>query len=163
MLDFYSRRSNVTWLALRFFNVYGPGQPTDAYYTSVVNTFVRRIAAGEAPVIDGKGDQSMDFVHVVDVARAVGMSLDSVESGHVLNVGTGKQTTIAELADLLIRRLGVDLLPEFSPREVLVTRREASIDRIVEVLGWRPTVDVEQGLAGIVDWLKDRGGSPVAP
>ena len=67
-------RSKMSWLALRFFNVYGPGQPTDAYYTSVVLTFLRRLAAGEPPVIDGKGEQSMDFVHVADVARAVGMA-----------------------------------------------------------------------------------------
>ena len=72
MLDFYARRAKLSWLGLRFFNVYGPGQPTDAYYTSVVVTFLNRLAAGEAPVIDGRGDQSMDFVHVADVARSVG-------------------------------------------------------------------------------------------
>jgi UDP-glucose 4-epimerase len=155
MLSFYAKRTNMTWLALRFFNVYGPGQPTDAYYTSVVNTFLKRIAHGEAPVIDGKGDQSMDFVHVVDVARAVAMALDSPESGTILNVGTGKQTTIADLADLLIRTLGVDVVPTCSPREVLVTQREASIERIRDVLGWYPTIEVEQGITSVVDWLKN--------
>ena len=89
MLDFYARRSGMSWLALRFFNVYGPGQPVDAYYTSVVLTFLDRIAKGEAPVIDGRGDQSMDFVHVADVARAVGRALDSSATGMPLNVGTG--------------------------------------------------------------------------
>lgn len=154
MLDFYARRANLSWLALRFFNVYGPGQPTDAYYTSVVVTFLNRLAAGEAPVIDGRGDQSMDFVHVSDVARSVGMALDSEASGRALNVGTGRQTTIAELAETLVRLLGSDVQPIYRPREVLVTRRVASIERIEEVLGWRPQVDIEEGIASVLEWHK---------
>ncbi len=157
LLSFYAQRSKMSWLALRFFNVYGPGQPTDAYYTSVVLTFLRRLAAGEAPVIDGRGEQSMDFVHVTDVARSVGLALDSDETGHVLNVGTGKQTTVAQLADHLIKALGVNVQPVFRPREVLVTQREASIERIREVLGWEPTVELPEGLASVVEHLKVAG------
>jgi UDP-glucose 4-epimerase len=157
LLSFYAQRSKLSWMALRFFNVYGPGQPTDAYYTSVVLTFLRRLAAGESPVIDGRGEQSMDFVHVTDVARSVGLALDSDASGHVLNVGTGTQTTVAQLADHLIKALGVDVQPVFRPREVLVTQREASIDRIREVLGWEPTVELAEGLASVVEHLKVTG------
>ena len=154
MLDFYARRAKLSWLGLRFFNVYGPGQPTDAYYTSVVVTFLNRLAAGDAPVIDGRGDQSMDFVHVRDVARSVGMAVDSGATGEVLNVGTGRQTSISELAELLVRSLGIDVQPVYRPREVLVTRREASTERIEEVLGWRPQVDLEEGIASVLDWHK---------
>jgi UDP-glucose 4-epimerase len=157
LLDFHGQTSKMSWLALRFFNVYGPGQQTDAYYTSVVLTFLRRLAAGSAPVIDGRGEQSMDFVHVADVARAVGMALDSTATGEVLNVGTGTQTTIAELADELTRILGSDAKPVFRPREVLVTQREASIERIREVLGWSPTIELPEGLASVVDSLKKSG------
>ena len=157
LLSFYAQRSKISWLALRFFNVYGPGQPTDAYYTSVVLTFLRRLAAGEAPAIDGRGEQSMDFVYVSDVARAVGMALDSEASGETLNVGTGEQTTVAELADHLIRAVGANVQPVFRPREVLVTQREASIDRIRELLGWEPTVELSVGLASIVEHLKKSG------
>jgi UDP-glucose 4-epimerase len=154
MLDFYARRANLSWLALRFFNVYGPGQPTDAYYTSVVVTFLNRLAAGEAPVIDGRGDQTMDFVHVADVARAVGMALDSEATATALNVGTGEQTSIADLAELLVRSSGSDVSPIYRPREVLVTRRQAAIDRIESVLGWRPQVTIEEGIASVLDWHK---------
>jgi UDP-glucose 4-epimerase len=154
MLDFYARRANLSWLALRFFNVYGPGQPTDAYYTSVVVTFLNRLAAGEAPVIDGRGDQTMDFVHVIDVARAVGMALDSEATAEALNVGTGEQTSIADLAELLVRSSGSDVSPIYRPREVLVTRRQAAIDRIESVLGWRPQVTIEEGIASVLDWHK---------
>jgi UDP-glucose 4-epimerase len=157
LLSFYAQRSKMSWLALRFFNVYGPGQPTDAYYTSVVLTFLRRLAAGEPPVIDGRGEQSMDFVHVTDVARSVGLALDSDSTGHVLNVGTGTQTTVAQLADHLIKAVGVDVRPVFRPREVLVTQREASIERIREVLGWEPTVELAEGLASVVEHLKVSG------
>lgn len=156
MLDFYARRANLSWLSLRFFNVYGPGQPTDAYYTSVVVTFLNRLAAGEAPVIDGRGDQSMDFVYVTDVARSVGMALDSQATGEVLNVGTGRQTTIADLAELLIKASGVDVQPVFRPREVLVTQRQASIDRIAEAIGWTPRIELEEGLSSVTQWLKAR-------
>jgi UDP-glucose 4-epimerase len=157
LLSFYAQRSKMSWLALRFFNVYGPGQPTDAYYTSVVLTFLRRLAAGEAPVIDGRGEQSMDFVHVQDVARSVGLAVDSESSGEVLNVGTGEQTTVAELAGHLIQALGVDVTPQFRPREVLVNQREASIERIREVLGWEPSIGITQGLASVIDYLKVSG------
>jgi len=157
LLSFYAQRSKMSWLALRFFNVYGPGQPTDAYYTSVVLTFLRRLAAGEAPVIDGRGEQSMDFVHVQDVARSVGLAVDSESSGEVLNVGTGEQTTVAELAGHLIQALGVDVTPQFRPREVLVNQREASIERIREVLGWEPSIGITPGLATVIDYLKVSG------
>lgn len=157
LLSFYGARAGISWLALRFFNVYGPGQPTDAYYTSVVLTFLRRLATGEPPIIDGNGEQSMDFVHVSDVARAVGLALDSEVSADVLNVGTGIQTSVAELADLLIQALGVDAEPLFRPRPVLVTRREASIERIQEVLSWAPEVPLKEGLATVVEHLRRTG------
>ena len=158
LLSFHAQRSALTWLALRFFNVYGPGQPTDAFYTSVIVTFVRRLLAGQAPVIDGRGDQSMDFVHVEDIARAIGMALDSDATGEALNVGTGHQTTVAELAERLVAAMGVDVVPQFRPREVLVARREASVDRIAEVLGWHPQVGIDEGLGSVLDWVKHHRG-----
>lgn len=154
LLAYYAQRAPVSWLALRFFNVYGPGQPTDAFYTSVILTFVRRILSGQPPVIDGRGDQSMDFVHVSDVARSIGMALDSPSTGEVLNVGTGTQTTVAELAERLVAAMGADVTPQFRPREVLVSRREASVERIQEVLGWHPSVTLDEGLASVLEWVK---------
>jgi UDP-glucose 4-epimerase len=157
MLNFYAQRSDISWAALRFFNVYGPGQPVDAYYTSVIVTFLKRLAAGQPPVIDGRGDQSMDFIHVSDVARALASTLDSPHLPNcALNIGTGHQTTIADLADLLIKATGQGVNPEFRPREVLVSQREASMDRTLATLDWSPRVSLEQGLATVVRWLKDR-------
>jgi len=157
LLAFHAERSKMSWLALRFFNVYGPGQPTDAYYTSVVLTFLRRLAAGDPPIIDGRGEQSMDFIHVSDVARSVALALDSPASGEVLNIGSGQQTTVAELAEHLIRATGIEAQVQFRPRDVLVTQREASTQRSRDILGWEPTIGLPEGLAAVVEHLKLTG------
>lgn len=150
LCGFYERQAGLSWIALRFFNVYGPGQKTSAYYTSVINHFVNRVVNGEPPVIDGKGDQSMDFVHVHDVARAVVAALDAERSNLPVNVGTGIQTSVADLARILIKAVGADVEPIFNPRDVLVTRRAADISRARDVLGWEPKVAVEDGMTELV-------------
>jgi UDP-glucose 4-epimerase len=153
LLDYYARRSALTWIGLRFFNVYGPGQKPTAYYTSVINHFVKRLRAGEPPVIDGSGEQSMDFVHVHDIARSVVMSLDAdpAKANVAINIGTGLDTTVAELARTLIAAVGVNVEPQFNPRDVLVSRRAADITRAREVLGWEPTIDVQTGMKELVE------------
>lgn len=153
LLDYYARRSGLSWIGLRFFNVYGPGQKPTAYYTSVINHFVKRLRAGEPPVIDGKGEQSMDFVHVHDIARSVVMALDAdrAKANVAVNIGTGLDTTVAELARTLIAAVGVNVEPQFNPRDVLVSRRAADITRAREVLGWEPTIDLATGMKELVE------------
>lgn len=150
LLRFHSRQTGLSWNAMRFFNVYGPGQKTSAYYTSVINHFINRLKAGQPPIIDGKGDQSMDFVHVHDVADACVAALLSEVDGEVFNVGTGVSTSIAQLAHILIRSVGVDVEPVFNPRDVLVSRRAADISKAQRLLGWSPRVTVEQGMDELV-------------
>lgn len=154
LLGFYQRRAGLSWVALRFFNVYGPGQKTTAYYTSVINHFVNRLRAGEAPVIDGKGEQSMDFVHVEDVARAGLLALEATRGNCALNVGTGIDTSIAALARILIDAVGADVQPQFNPREVLVARRAADTRLAKELIGFEAHIPVEQGMA---DLIRDEG------
>jgi UDP-glucose 4-epimerase len=146
LLRFYKAHRGLESNVMRFFNVYGPGQKTDAYYTSVIQVFLRRVVDGQAPVIDGEGAQSMDFVHVDDVARATVMAYRTDKTGLTLNVGTGKDTSIATLARLLIQATGKDIEPQFRPRKTLVTRRAADITRIRQELGWEPQIAVEQGI-----------------
>jgi UDP-glucose 4-epimerase len=150
LLGFYQRQKGLSWNALRFFNVYGPGQKIEAYYTSVINHFIQRLRAGQPPIIDGKGEQSMDFVHVHDLARAVVLALESEQANVPINIGTGVDTSVAQLAKILIDAVGVDVEPQFNPRDVLVARRAADITRAKEVLGWEPTITVEQGMADLV-------------
>jgi len=150
LLGFYQRRADLSWIALRFFNVYGPGQKTTAYYTSVINHFVDRLRRGEAPVIDGNGEQSMDFIHVHDIARATVLALEADQANLPINVGTGIDTSIAELARILIDAVGTDVEPVFNPRDVLVSRRAADITRAREVLGFEPTIAVRDGMTDLI-------------
>ena len=150
LLGFYERQKGLSWNALRFFNVYGPGQKVEAYYTSVINHFVERLRAGRPPIIDGRGDQSMDFVHVADLARAVVAALESVQCNLPINIGTGIDTSIATLAKILIEAVGADVEPLFNERDVLVQRRAADITRAREVLGWEPKISVEEGMRELV-------------
>ncbi|MCW3841312.1 NAD-dependent epimerase/dehydratase family protein [Micromonospora yasonensis] len=150
LLGFYQRSKGLNWIALRFFNVYGPGQKPTAYYTSVINHFVKRLKNGEPPVIDGKGEQSMDFIHVHDIARSVVAAMEAEQGNVPINIGTGLDTSIASLAEILIKAVGVDVQPQFNPREVLVSRRAADITRAREVLGWEPTIAVEDGMTDLI-------------
>lgn len=150
LLGYYQRRSGLSWLALRFFNVYGEGQKTTAYYTSVINHFVNRLQRGEPPIIDGRGEQSMDFIHVHDIARATVMALEAEQDNLPVNVGTGVDTSIATLARILIDAVGADVEPQFNPRDVLVSRRAADTRRAREVLGFEPTITVEEGMTNLV-------------
>ncbi len=150
LLAFYERRAGLSWIALRFFNVYGEGQKTTAYYTSVINHFVNRLRRGEAPVIDGEGKQSMDFIHVTDIARSVVLALESERANLPINVGSGIDTTIADLARILIDAVGVDVEPQFNPRQVLVTRRAADTARAKDVLGFETTIPVREGMIQLI-------------
>ncbi len=150
LLGFYERQKGLSWNALRFFNVYGPGQKIEAYYTSVINHFIQRLRNGQPPIIDGRGDQSMDFVHVTDLAHAVVAALESEKANVPINIGTGIDTSIAALAKILIEAVGVDVEPLFNDRDVLVSRRAADISRARDVLGWEPRITVEDGMRDLV-------------
>ena len=151
LLKHYERISGLEWIALRFFNVYGEGQKTSAYYTSVINNFVNRIKKGEVPLIEGSGEQSMDFVHVDDVAEAVCLSLESKVACLPINIGTGISTTIAQLASMLLEAVGSDSSPIFSDRKVLVSKRQADIGRAFEVLSWKPATTVVIGMKELIN------------
>jgi UDP-glucose 4-epimerase len=150
LLQFYGRARGLEWNILRFFNVYGPGQHNDAYYTAVASIFLERLLRGEPPIVDGSGEQTMDLVHVADVARSLVRALECDSTANICNVGTGVETSVAALARLLIAEVGVDIEPEFRPRPVIVTRRAADVRRAASVLGWKPEIGIETGVADIV-------------
>jgi UDP-glucose 4-epimerase len=150
LLRYYERKAGLSWIALRFFNVYGPGQKTTAYYTSVINHFVNRLRNGEAPIIDGAGEQSMDFIHVKDIARAVVLATESEKANAAINVGTGIDTSVAQLARILIDAIGADVEPQFNPRDVLVSRRAADITRAKEMIGFEYSIPVGEGMTDLI-------------
>jgi len=99
MMNLYDDLYDVRTLCLRFFMVFGPRQPKTGGYAVVSGKFMDKLAKGEALVIEGDGQQNRDFVHVHDVARAIVLGYQSKARGVVINIGSGTQTTIKQLAD----------------------------------------------------------------
>ncbi|MBN2458152.1 SDR family NAD(P)-dependent oxidoreductase [Candidatus Woesearchaeota archaeon] len=155
MLKFLAKKHNIKYNILRYFNVYGKKQSTDAYYTSVINTFIKRVLAGEPPVINGKGDQSMDFTHVSDVVEVNMRALESDISGEVFNVAKGEETTIAEVANIILKHCNSKLKPTFIEREVLVTRRRADTSKIKKMLNYEPKVSFTEGIKEVIKDIKE--------
>ena len=154
LLEFLSKKG-LEYNMFRYFNVYGERQAIHGYYTTVIIHFIKRILNNEAPVIDGKGDQSMDFTHVSDVVRANIMAMESKHCNDVFNVGTGVSTSVKQLAEILIGALNVDVKPIFKPRDVLVTRRQADTTKSEKLLGFKTKMDVRTGLAEVAKKIKE--------
>lgn len=142
-------KKGLEYNALRYFNVYGERQAAHAYYTTVVINFIKRIMNNEPPTIDGKGDQSMDFTHVSDVVMANILAMKSKTVNQEFNVGTGISTSVAQIADIIIKALGKKLKPIFREREVVVTRRQAGTAKAKKLLGFEAKVKVEDGLGKV--------------
>lgn len=148
LLQFLGKQG-LKYNALRYFNVYGERQAAHAYYTTVVTHFIKRIMNNEPPVIDGKGDQSMDFTHVSDVVRANIAAMESKAENEIFNVGTGVSTSVAQLAEIIIQALGKEIKPIFREREVLVSRRQADTAKAARLLGFHASVNVKDGLTQV--------------
>jgi nucleoside-diphosphate-sugar epimerase len=137
-------------VSLRYFNVYGPGQPADSPYSGVVAKFCQAFATGQKPVIYGDGTQSRDFVYVEDVVRAnlLASVSDKVGQGEVINIGCGHNHTLLKLVDILNDITNQKVKPTFeAPRHGEVQHAKAVIQRAKELLGWSPATDLYSGLA----------------
>lgn len=154
----YAEMYGLRYVALRYFNIYGPRMDIYGVYTEVLARWLDRIDAGEAPVIFGDGTQSMDLVYVGDVARANILAAQSDATDVVLNVGTGTETTLRELCDTLLRLFGrQDLAPSHEPERKVnpVRRRRASLDRVRAALGYEPKTDLDAGLRAVIEWRRE--------
>ena len=144
-LDGWNRIFSTTHVALRFANVYGPRQSA-ALEGGVIAIFLERLAAGEPTTIFGDGASTRDFVHVDDVVRA--LLLAAGHGGGVFNVGTGVETTIADLHALCERAVGVDAPPAFGPPRAGDARRSVlDTTRATRELGFRASVELAEGIA----------------
>lgn len=154
-------------VALRLFNVFGPGQALSNPYTGVLANFASRLANGKRPMVFEDGRQRRDFVHVRDVATAFRLALEKPQArGRVLNVGSGKSYTIASVARLLAAAMGVpDLEPEIlgKARSGDIRNCFADISAARDLLGYRADHPLEDSLDELADWVRvseaiDRGG-----
>ncbi len=155
LLRSFHRKYGLDYVAFRYLNVYGPRQPFQAAYMDVIMHFLNRIEAGESPIIHGDGSQSIDLVFVEDVARANVMAMKSDLTNVALNVAGGKETTLKELAELLIRLSGKDLQLVFEPRDSkLVSRRWGCPKKAKKLLGFEVTTPIEAGMRKVIVWRK---------
>jgi dTDP-L-rhamnose 4-epimerase len=149
-------------VALRFFNVYGPGQALSNPYTGVAAIFASRLLNGRAPIVFEDGQQSRDFIHVSDIVRGILLALESERAaGHALNLGTGVPTSVAEVAHVIARGLGLEIEPEFNGRyragDIRHCRADVTLAR--ELLGFEAQVPFANGMGELLEWL--RGQSAV--
>ena len=146
----------LDYVALRYFNVYGPRMDIHGVYTEVLVRWMERITAGTPPLIMGDGSQTMDFVYIPDVARANVLAAGADVTDAVYNVASGTETSLLELAEMLLKVMGSDLDIEFGPERAVnkVPRRLADTSAAQRDLGFTAEADLEAGLRGLVAWWR---------
>jgi len=157
LLRSYHAMYGLPYVALRYFNVYGPRMDTHGKYTEVLIRWMDRIAGGEPPLILGDGRQTMDFVFIDDVARANVLALASDCSDDVFNVASGTETSLRDLAVALLRVMDSHLRPEYGPERAVnpVRRRLADTTKAEEQLDFKARIALEEGLLRLVAWWRE--------
>ena len=156
----------LDYVALRYFNVYGPRMDVHGLYTEVLVRWMERITDGKPPLILGDGRQTMDFVYMGDIARANMLAATSDLTDVVFNVASGTETSLLELAQMLLKVMGSDLSVEHGPARAVngVTRRLADTSAAREQLGFQAEIDLEEGLTRLVEWWRaERDGAAALP
>jgi UDP-glucose 4-epimerase len=154
----------LSTLALRFANVYGPRSELKK---GAVTTFIKRALAGEPLTIYGDGKATRDFIFVDDLCAGIGAGLQTREAEGVIHLASERETTISELARLVLDATGADVPIEHVDRRRGEVERNFAIARLAaDVLGFRAAVGLEDGLAATVEWFREavaNGGSGPAP
>jgi UDP-glucose 4-epimerase len=156
--------TGLDYVGLRYFNVYGPRMDVHGLYTEVLVRWMERIADGEAPLIFGDGQQTMDFVFTRDIARANLCAASSDVREGIYNIASGTETSLLGLAEALLRAMDSDLAVEHGPDRPVngVTRRLADISAAERSLGFAPAVGLDDGLRELVDWWRPQRESVAA-
>ncbi len=156
----FNRLFGLEFVALRFFNVFGPRQNPKSPYTGVMSKFITAYLSGNTPTIFGDGEQSRDFVYVANIVDATLRACEKPGAvGKVINVGTGVGTTLNQTIKLLNHILGVEVQPQYGPPRLGdVKHSTADISLARAVLGYEPLVSFEEGLRRTVEWLRTEMG-----
>lgn len=158
LLRSFNDMYGLKYVALRYFNVYGPRMDIYGAYTEVLIRWMDRILEGKAPLIFGDGKQTMDFVYVTDIARANILAAESDISDDVFNVASGVETSLNDLAYALMRVMDVDLPLEYGPERKTnpVPRRLADTRQAQQKIGFTAQVQLEEGLEDLVTWWRNQ-------
>ena len=154
-------RYGLDYVGLRYMNVYGPHQDQTAAYTGVIPIMLNKIDANEAPVINGDGSQAYDFISVQDVARCNVLAMEAEVTDEFYNVGTGVQTSIKELCDLILNLRDSQLEVKYNPYDEedarrLVQNRIGCPNKAAEDLKFDFEIGLEEGLKHLIQWRKNQ-------
>jgi nucleoside-diphosphate-sugar epimerase len=158
LLRSFHEMYGLNYVALRYFNVYGPRMDIHGAYTEVLIRWMDGIAARRPPVIYGDGLQTMDFVYVEEIARANILAAESPVTEGVFNIATGCETSLNDLAAKLLRVMGSDLKPQYGPERKVnpVPRRLADTSQARNHLGFEARVNLDDGLRCLVEWWRSQ-------
>lgn len=156
MIRSFRAMNDIDYVALRYFNVYGPRMDVHGLYTEVLVRWMERIADGKPPLIFGDGLQTMDFIFTSDIARANILAASSEINEGVYNVASGSETSLLGLARALLRAMDSDLSVEHGPDRAVngVARRLADTSAAREDLGFEARIELEDGLRDLVTWWR---------
>jgi len=166
-LEIYRSLYGLNYVVLRYANVYGPRQNTKAE-AGVIAIFIEKILRGEAPTINGDGNQTRDYVYVDDVVKANLLFLENknylpIQANKgivknkelpIFNVGTGKETSVNEIFNKICQILGKKVKPKYGQAILGELKRSALDYSKIKKLGWEPKVDLNEGLIKTIDWFK---------
>lgn len=156
MIRSFRAMNGLDYVALRYFNVYGPRMDVHGLYTEVLVRWMERIVDGQPPLIFGDGSQTMDFVYTTDIARANLLAAVSDVRDGVYNIASGTETSLLQLAQALLRAMDSDLAVEHGPDRTVngVVRRLADTTAARTDLGFETSVALEAGLRELVTWWR---------
>ena len=165
LLRMFHDQHGLDYVVLRYFNVYGPRMDTHGAYTEVLIRWMERIRSGQSPAIFGDGTQTMDFVHVADIARANILAAKAAVSDRVYNIGSGTETSLNELARQLLEVMGSRATVEYGPARKInpVPRRLADTRLALQDLGFQTRIPLREGLGSLVEWWRRERARVVAP
>jgi len=157
MLRAFHHRYGLDYVGLRYMNVYGPRQDYRGAYIAVIMKMLDAIDRGESPTIMGDGSEAFDFVAVEDCGLANVKAMQAEATDSFYNVGTGKRTSLKELAEMLIQITGCNQPIKYVERSqaTLVRNRIGSPDKAINEIGFKARIDLKQGLQDLIKWRAD--------
>lgn len=161
LLRWHAARSGCEWNVLRYLFVYGPRQFAGMGYKSVIVRTCERLLAGEAAVVHGDGEQTLDYVYVDDAVEATLRAMTGERTGEVFNVGSGRGTRVVDLVAELVRAVGGDATYRFGAADWTAgSSRVGDVSKIAGALGWSASVPLAAGLRRTLDWTRTQPASP---
>ncbi len=152
----FNERYGLNYIGLRYMNVYGSRQDYKGTYVAVIMKILDRIDEGLPPVVYGDGSQSYDFIYVEDVAKANILGLKAEVADQFYNIGMGTKTSIKEICEMILKLKNSNLQIEYHPQgKTFVTNRIGSTEKAEKDLGFKASIQLEEGLKKLIDWREE--------